>query len=530
MPEKFRELMTQDFSALAEVATAWTRMAEALLEAQEESYQRVSAPLIAADWTGQAATSGLRSMEVAQSILHTAAINMTLMATALRRANRTMQIAQVKLRSAVEGAEADGFTVREDGWVLPRELDPEMRNDPDYERLSQAANAGLGEYRRQIEQAVADATSAAVAAAGVLRDVDWFTFDKEYGRDAALELAARMGELMDIGANVADIPEDGTPDANARWWNGMSQSQREAYLLYFPAEVGALDGLPTPDRDIANRRALDALLEEYAAREHTHGIHDGMAYAGLTHLREQLDLAAGAEGDKQLYLLGFDTSHDGQYVLAQGNPDTAAHTAILVPGTGTDMTSAGGQIARIDRMQASAMERTDQDVAVISWLGYDAPEIPSGVATTGRANAGAADLRDFTAGLAVANTARDNHLTVVGHSYGSTMVGAADRGGDGLGADDIIVVGSPGMTVGKARDLNIDPEHLWVGMADDDPIPRHFGDQTLGVGPHKSHFGAQQMYVDTSGHSGYWTEGSESLKNIGRIIAGVEPSLETSPR
>ncbi|MFI9465438.1 alpha/beta hydrolase [Streptomyces xiamenensis] len=525
MPEKFRELMTQDFTALAEVATAWTRMAEALLEAQEESYQRVSAPLIAADWTGRAATSGLRSMEVAQSILHTAAINMTLMATALRRASRTMQIAQVKLRSAVEGAEADGFTVREDGWVQPRELDPGMRNDPDYERLSQAANAGLGEYRRQIEQAVADATSAAGTAAGVLRDVDWFAFDKEYGRTTALELAARMGARLDIGANVEDIPEDGSPDANARWWNGMSQSQREAYLLYFPAEVGTLDGLPTADRDIANRRALDALLEEYAAREHTHGIHDDTAYAGLNHLREQLDLAAGAEGDKQLYLLGFDTSHDGQYVLAQGNPDTAAHTAILVPGTGTAMTSAGGQIARIDQMQGEAQRYTNEEVAVVSWLGYDAPEIPGGVATTGRADAAAADLRSFTAGLESAQQGRDSHLTVVGHSYGSTMVGAADKGGNGLGADDIIVLGSPGMSVGHASDLHIDPDRLWVGAAEDDPVVNYLSGWSLGAEPHEKDFGAREMSVDTSGHSGYWNEESQSLQNIGLIIAGQQPLM-----
>ncbi|MFB7900479.1 alpha/beta hydrolase, partial [Streptomyces xiamenensis] len=197
--------------------------------------------------------------------------------------------------------------------------------------------------------------------------------------------------------------------------------------------------------------------------------------------------------------------------------------AILVPGTGTDMTSAGGQIARIDRMQNAASDWTDDDVAVISWLGYDAPEIPSGVTTTGRADAGAADLRDFTAGLSTAHTTGGSHLTVMGHSYGSTMVGAADKGGDGLGADEVIVVGSPGMSVSKAQNLHIDPAHLWVGVADDDPIPRHLSEQTLGVGPHRSYFGAQEMYVDTSGHSGYWDEGSQSLENIGMIIAGLTP-------
>ncbi|MEK8106543.1 alpha/beta hydrolase [Micromonospora sp. M12] len=35
-------------------------------------------------------------------------------------------------------------------------------------------------------------------------------------------------------------------------------------------------------------------------------------------------------------------------------------------------------------------------------------------------------------------------MTVVGHSYGSTVLGEAASTGNGLAADDLIAVGSPG--------------------------------------------------------------------------------------
>ncbi|MFF5919306.1 alpha/beta hydrolase [Streptomyces flavochromogenes] len=57
----------------------------------------------------------------------------------------------------------------------------------------------------------------------------------------------------------------------------------------------------------------------------------------------------------------------------------------------------------------------------------------------------AGTLRDFTGGLRASHQGEPTHLTVVGRSYGSMMVGTADSGGKGLGADDMIVVGSPGL-------------------------------------------------------------------------------------
>jgi hypothetical protein len=104
------------------------------------------------------------------------------------------------------------------------------------------------------------------------------------------------------------------------------------------------------------------------------------------------------------------------------------------------------------------------------------------------------------------------------------VVGAAAAGGHGLGADDVLVVGSPGMTVDEATDLHMDPDHVWVGGAEDDMVSNHTSNLTLGRDPMQDNFGGHNFEVDTSGHSGYWDRGSESLANQGAVIAGRPPT------
>ncbi|MEV6741671.1 alpha/beta hydrolase [Streptomyces sp. NPDC051104] len=93
-----------------------------------------------------------------------------------------------------------------------------------------------------------------------------------------------------------------------------------------------------------------------------------------------------------------------------------------------------------------------------------------------------------------------------------------------MGADDVVVVGSPGMTVDRAQDLQMDPEHVWIGGAEDDIVINHFSDYTLGRDPMLGAFGGNNFEVDTHGHSGYWDKGSDSLDNQGRVIAGRQPA------
>ncbi|MDL4814769.1 alpha/beta hydrolase [Actinomadura opuntiae] len=64
------------------------------------------------------------------------------------------------------------------------------------------------------------------------------------------------------------------------------------------------------------------------------------------------------------------------------------------------------------------------------------------------------------------------HLTAVGHSYESTVIGeAARQPGDRLRGDDIMVAGSPGMHVMHAGDLGIGAGHVYAQEARGDQVP-----------------------------------------------------------
>lgn len=369
-------------------------------------------------------------------------------------------------------------------------------------------------------------------------------------QDASADIKAvakTAGDAVDVDA----IPKGKSPDANAKWWNSLSPAEQDAYVAVHPAAVGALDGLPTAVRDDANRlvlrqeradtvlalRALDAnepiKYRQGLASQNT----PTSAWTQWNEKRKSLqgkldilskiqDPYAGKKdvpAHKQLYVLDYDTKGDGKAIIAMGNPDTADHTAIHVPGTTTTLESVPGQLERIDKLQNSAMQSAGkgESVSTVLWLGYDAPEVDTSVTNTGRAEAAAQDLQDFTRGTRVAHGEGRSHLTVLGHSYGSTTVGAAASQGSGIDADDIVAVGSPGMTVKEAKDLQIDPKHVWAGATPQDKIVSGASDLTLGHNPASEEFGAQPMQVNDGGHSSYWNEGQESLMNQGRVIAGL---------
>lgn len=69
----------------------------------------------------------------------------------------------------------------------------------------------------------------------------------------------------------------------------------------------------------------------------------------------------------------------------------------------------------------------------------------SAMATEARATEGGAQFSDAITGLRASHPGPDNaaHLTVIGHSYGSTTVAHAATDG-GMEVDNIVLVGSPG--------------------------------------------------------------------------------------
>ncbi|AJC55628.1 alpha/beta hydrolase [Streptomyces sp. 769] len=526
MPENFKELLKQDFSDLEASVKSWRKLAKALEEAQVRHRHKVTGPLHASEWQGTDSHYAFMQMEASETQLGTAQSDVTSIATVLDTTHTKMKEAQEDLRRCVRTTELDGYTVDDQGNVTDSRPSPTGDADDDAQEEHNLRVAKLESYKNDIQACLDAASTADWEGTGLLQQIDAFNLDKDYGASKAEEAARKAAEFAHLDED--SIPSKKNPKENAKWWSSLTEQERQEYLDAYPEKIGWLDGIPSTDRDEANRKVVDLQLAEYDMKKQNGelGIRDQQQYVGLQKLQDALDKADGSRDEtKRLYVLGIDTkARDGRAVVSQGNPDTARNVAVQVPGTDNDLANVDEQIDRVGRLQQAAVDNGAKSTAVVSWLGYDAPEIDGSMVDTERAEPGAKDLRAFTHGLRESHQGERAHMTVLGHSYGSTTVGLAAAKGDGLDADDIVAVGSPGMTVDHAKDLHISPDHVWVGGAKDDDVSNHFSGLTLGEDPMQKEFGGKVIEVDTEGHGGYWDKGSMSLANQGRIIAGQDPS------
>ncbi|QFG69989.1 alpha/beta hydrolase [Ornithinimicrobium pratense] len=218
-------------------------------------------------------------------------------------------------------------------------------------------------------------------------------------------------------------------------------------------------------------------------------------------------------------LLACDPPGGARIVEALGDVVAADHIAVLVPGNGHhqgNYFTERGPVA--PRARGQLLLRTMQDLApgsraaVVVWVGYHAPPGLASAVSNAPAVSGAPDLARFTDYLP-----RSAHLTLVGHSYGSTVCGLALTHAR---VQDCVALGSPGM--GVRRRAQLGGARLWAAQAPTDWI-RHFpqvrvGRFGLGRSPLHPELGATRIGTgDVAGHCGYYTEGSESLRNVARI-------------
>ncbi|MFD9485910.1 alpha/beta hydrolase [Streptomyces sp. NPDC059991] len=298
-------------------------------------------------------------------------------------------------------------------------------------------------------------------------------------KDAAADLAAVRkvsGEYL-----KKTIPTGATPADRHDWWMHLSPSQRDEYLAACPDIIGNLDGVPTTARDEANRDNLQLLIGKLSAADNE------AARAKLDGLRSiDTQLRAAPEpGVPPMYLLGIGEEGNGRAIVAFGNPDTSKNVSAYVPGLGTSL---DGDFARNDIKRARATAKGagfyDPSSASIVWLGYDAPQFeaekfldPNKLAENFEvmgdhdAKVGASAYNQFMAGVSATHETGDPHVTAIGHSYGSLTVGLAAQQHGGIpGADDIILVGSPGTEAKTADDLGVGRDHVYVGAAKHDVV------------------------------------------------------------
>ncbi|MGW6861205.1 alpha/beta hydrolase [Streptomyces xanthophaeus] len=290
--------------------------------------------------------------------------------------------------------------------------------------------------------------------------------------DAAGDAAAVRAEATDYLRDT--IPEKSSPADRASWWKGLSDDQRAELLAVYPDVIGNLDGIPATVRHDANQDNLQMLIGKLSGQD------DEKSQTQLAGMRSLHDQMWNPKlGDPPMYLLGIGDQGGGRAIVAFGNPDTSRNVSAYVPGLGTALDS---HFARNDvqraRDTAKGAQKYDASSAAIVWLGYDAPQLPADkpldnldVMSEDHARRGAPAYNQFMAGISATNENADPHVTALGHSYGSLTVGQAAQLNGGIpGADDIILVGSPGTGAQHADQLNVGKEHVYVGASDHDPV------------------------------------------------------------
>ncbi|MFB7912596.1 alpha/beta hydrolase [Streptomyces sp. NPDC056061] len=436
--------------------------------------------------------------------------------------------------------------------------------------------AALG-YADRVADVLKEATDADAKWAPKLRalkaDDDLVVSDRDW-----VDVKSDRGGVLTAAAPYLDSikapPKEATPEENAEWWSNLTPEQRTDYLAVHPNSIGSMNGLPSDVRDEANRMVLNETKARYQLdldaipkeptkfRPNPSGAYPAVVFTqewrewqdkygsekarlegvmkGMNAIQDRFD-RTGKDGLPEAYLLGFDPTGagDGKVILANGNPDRADHVGIYVPGTFAGIESIGGggdshgDLGRSERLWAESHRLTPgQNVSTITWLDYNAPDSILPEATRGQyADEGGPRLHEFLQGNGAAQQTADGtraHTTVIGHSYGSTVVGVSAQSGswkDPQAANDFVFAGSPGVQADHAADLGVGADHVWaMGAPWDDQVVRQ-GGRLMGLGdngviPTDRSFGGNIMKSDSGGHTKFFDDNSLSMRNQAAVIAG----------
>jgi pimeloyl-ACP methyl ester carboxylesterase len=227
-----------------------------------------------------------------------------------------------------------------------------------------------------------------------------------------------------------------------------------------------------------------------------------------------LQTLLSCEGDIFLYR----PEHE-HYAVGFGAFDTSRHVAVVVPGVGDGTNMCSDWIPG-----ARALFEAAEATTVVLWKGYDNP-VDLLAAAAGSVECSdvlvtaAADLTEFVTSLP---TGPEHSITIVAHSFGSVVTGAA-LADCGLHCTDVVVAGSPGMTVDDLRQLHMEQSHFFAEQAPGDAV----GELGIfGTAPWSPTFGGRRLrtnapdHAAVHAHSHYFEPGSQALENIVDVVTG----------
>lgn len=510
------------FAALRDVdARSWTDVASivrVLAESVADQFDTLTAAIarLGPQWSGSAAIADLGELTALRAELDAAYPALVGVDQALSEFGTAVGAAHADLVAAIRPRPGSIVSVGADG--IARLCPDAAPPDPsDVEDLIETARA--------IESALHAARSA----------------------DEEVSTRPRLTSFDPVDAEPASVPPVGTdPAPVGTWWSSLSAAEQRTMIDRRPAVVDSLDGVPIDARDQAGRVLLH---QQRAALTTTAVDHDAASTAWIQAQRVGVDRLEARLADPhrpRSYLLDLDTRAN-EAIVAIGNPDRATDVLTVVPGAGAGITDIGTSLREIDNVHsaadalAGARPDASSTLATVGWADYQAPPSVLGARKIAPAVVASPSLSRFDLGLRDTHVGAPAHDSIVGFSYGSTVIGVTARA-HGLTDDDIVLVGSPDVGVDRAADLGVDPSHVWATVARADAIRaaldpkalvpdalrgRPFSTRWFGPSPTSSRFGAHVFSSDPGSwrhpidtHQQYFEPGATSLINIARIATG----------
>lgn len=484
-------------------------------------------------WTGSAAEAARREALSVGREADAVARAVVLAAVAASDGARQIGAARDVVLTRVADARSEGFVVGDDGSVSagaePAPLLVALSGGDD-----SVARGMLAVRADELSAQIVDALDRLGAA------------DADAGRDIADALAMPVSPApsttpagawpVQAGDVVAGWPAL-SQDRIAEQIAAMTPEQRHRLITEYPRQVGNTDGVPWPMRVEANRTNIaQAILDDQDPARLA-------VYRGL--LSEVDDPAGGRRIDRQI--LAFDPAR-ASLVELHGDVSRAAGVAVLVPGLNT--TIAGS--AAVTETARRFVSATRGQVAAISYLGGPFPRGDN----PATALVSAADPRyalqmaprlvafsedvDRTVDAAAA-PGRPLPVTVIGHSYGGSILGTAEA--LGLTADRTLYVAAAGAGVGvddPADWHNRNPFVLRFSMT----APGDFIQTVQGIpgGPHGAdpdhmpgviplatgHYDDGRLMAGPRAHSDVLNWPSDSWRNILAVITGDRAAIQVA--
>ncbi|CAA0136810.1 Uncharacterised protein [Mycolicibacterium vanbaalenii] len=428
-------------------------------------------------WTGAAAEAARRQVELIAGGSASVVRSLVTAAVAARDGADQLAAARSEVLTWVDKALEEGFAVADDGSVsvdaAPVPLLIQLAGGDG------AVAAGLLETRaaelsEQIGEGLGRLGAADADTAGDIADALGLS-------RAQPPLAATVpaGAWPVRAVDVVDAWPAMSQDRISTQIAAMTASQRDRLVAEFPRQVGNTDGVPWPMRIAANRLNIaDAIAaEDGRAADSRRRI---ALYRGLL---AEIDDPVGTDRRIQRQILAFDPAR-AALVELNGQLSTARGVAVLVPGVNTTIDDSAANTATARRFVSAGRG----DVAVITYLGGPFPQVRDPAA----AFLQAADPRfalNMAPGLVAFSEDVDRvvddgvAVTVIGHSYGGSIVGTAEA--LGMTSDRTLFLAAAGAGVGvddPADWHNRNPDVLRFSMT----APGDFIEAVQGIpgGPH----------------------------------------------